>query len=114
MNYILAIKFIALVASIFLGYTLGYIFTETKYDLAKYRFFQFKAFECRKCLSFHIAWVTSTIVSLLFNDWIMVAAGILAAFILFAGLLIDEKNRTVNIHENNHKLLISKKNEDDK
>ena len=95
MNYILAIKFIALVSSVFFGYTLGYIFTETKYSLGKYKFFQFKAFQCRKCLSFHVAWVTSTLISLLFNDWTMVAVGILAAFILFAALLIDEKKKTI-------------------
>ena len=93
----LAIKFLLLVASVLIGYVLGYVFTETKYDLAKYRLFQFKAFECRKCLSFHIAWVTSTVLSLLFEDWIMLIIGVIFAFILFVGLKIDEKQKTIKI-----------------
>lgn len=93
----LAIKFLLLVASVVNGYVLGYVFTETKYDLAKYRLFQFKAFECRKCLSFHISWVTSTVLSLLFEDWIMLIIGVIFAFILFVGLKIDEKNKTIKI-----------------
>lgn len=90
-------KFILLVLSVFIGYFLGYTFTETKLRLAKYKVFQFKAFECRQCLSFHIAWVTSTIFALLFNDWKMMVLGIVFAFLLFLGLVIDEKNKTVNI-----------------
>lgn len=93
----LAIKFLLLVFSVLLGYTLGYIFTETKYRLAQLRFFQFTAFECRKCLSTHIAWVTSTFISLLFNDWVMLVIGILFAEMLFVGFYIDQKNKTVKI-----------------
>ena len=95
----LAIKFILLVISVFIGYTLGYAFTETKIRLAKWKMFQFKAFECRQCLSFHIAWVSSTIISLLFGDWIMLLIGIGFAFMLFVGLKIDQKNKTVKIED---------------
>lgn len=94
----LAIKFILLVLSVLIGYTLGYVFTETKLRLAKWKLFQFEAFQCRQCLSFHIAWVTSTIISLLFNDWMMLLVGIGFALMLFIGLKIDQKRKTVNIN----------------
>lgn len=93
----IAVKFLLLVISVFVGYILGYILTETKFRLAKYRIFQFQGFECRKCLSTHIAWVTSTFISLLFGDWIMLIIGLIFAAFLFLGLYIDEKNRTVSI-----------------
>jgi len=93
----MAFKFILLVLSIFIGYTLGYYFTEC-YKLAdKHRLFQFEAFECRQCLSFHIAWVTSTFISLLFEDWIMLVIGIIMAFIMFVGLRIDQHRKTIKI-----------------
>lgn len=96
-NMDLAIKFIILVGLTLLAYVLGYIFTETKLDLAKWRLFQFKAFECRPCLSFHICWVLTTFVSLIYMDWIMLIVGIAFAFVLFIGLNIDQKNKTINL-----------------
>lgn len=91
-----AIKFILLVSSVLLAYTLGYIFTETRFDLGKYPLFNFKAFLCRPCLTFHFSWVISTIISLLFNDWLMVFVGIVFALIMYIGLKIDENNRFIN------------------
>lgn len=93
----LTIKFVLLVLAIDFGYFLGYLFTETKFRLAKYDIFKFKAFECRKCLSFHIAWVSSTFFSLLFEDWIMLLIGLFFAGMLYLGLYIDEKQRTVTL-----------------
>lgn len=93
----LAIKFILLVISVFTGYSLGYLLTETKYRLSKFDFFNFEAFKCRQCLSFHIAWVTSTFISLLFVDWVMFTIGIFFAFILYIGLRIDVKNKTIKL-----------------
>lgn len=95
----ITIKFILLLASVFTGYFLGYLFTETKYRLAKYRVFQFKAFECRKCLSTHIAWVTSTLFATIFEDWYVFIIGLIFAAALFWGLYIDEKERTVSLDE---------------
>lgn len=95
----LAIKFLLLIFSVFIGYTLGYILTETKYRLGQYPFFQFKAFECRKCLSTHIAWVTSTFISLLFGDWLMLIMGLFFAGFLFLGLQIDQKQKTVKMED---------------
>ena len=89
----LAIKFIILVICVLVAYTLGYIFTETKYDLQRYPLFDFEAFKCRKCLSFHISWVLSTFISLLFGDFIMLVLGIIFAAFLFLGLHLDEKKR---------------------
>lgn len=93
----LAIKFLLLVFSVLFGYTMGYIFTDTKYRLNRWRLFQFQAFECRKCLSTHIAWVTSTFISLLFEDWYMLIIGLIFAGVLFLGLYKDEKNKTIKL-----------------
>lgn len=90
----LAVKFLILVLSVLTGYGLGYLFTETKYSLSKWRIFQFEAFECRPCLSFHIAWVTSTFFALLFMDFKMLLVGIAFAFILWIGLKLDQKHKT--------------------
>lgn len=94
----IAVKFILLVISVLIGYTLGYVFTETKLRLAKWKLFQFEAFQCRQCLSFHIAWVTSTIISLLFGDWMMLLVGIGFAFMLWVGLKIDQKRKTIDVN----------------
>ena len=90
---ILILKFILLLASALLGYTLGYILTETKLSISKFRIFQFKAFECRPCLSFHLAWITSTFIALSFVDWIMLVIGVAFAFALYTGLKIDQKEK---------------------
>ena len=93
----LAIKFLLLVFSILFGYFLGYFLTETKYRLARFGVFQMTVWECRKCLSTHIAWVTSTFISLLFGDWLMLIIGLIFAAALFTGLYIDEKNKTIKL-----------------
>lgn len=93
----MAIKFLLLLASVLTGYFLGYFFTETKYRLARYDVFKMKVWECRKCLSTHIAWVTSTFISLLFEDFCMLIIGLIFAGALFTGLYIDEKKRTVHL-----------------
>lgn len=93
----LAIKFLLLVFSVLFGYTMGYIFTETKWRLARFGLFQFQAFECRKCLSTHIAWVTSTFISLLLVDWVMFIIGLIFAGILFLGLYTDQKQKTIHL-----------------
>lgn len=95
----LAFKFLLLIFSVLFGYTLGWYFTES-YRLAdKHPLFRFKAFECRKCLSFHIAWVTSTFISLIFPDWIMFIIGLFFAIMLHIGLRIDEKEKTIIIED---------------
>lgn len=93
----LAIKFILLVISIFIGYTLGWYFTMEKRISDIHPLFEFQAFECRGCLSFHIAWLTSTVISLFFGDWVMLIIGIAMALIMYWGIKIDEKNKTVKI-----------------
>lgn len=95
----IAIKFMLLLMSVFTGYFLGYLLTE-KYQIAsKWDILDFEAFKCRQCLSTHIAWVTSTFIALLFNDWIMLIIGIVFALALFVGLKIDQKNKTVKISD---------------
>ena len=95
----LAIKFLLLLASVLTGYFLGYLLTETKYRLARYDVFKMKVWECRKCLSTHIAWVTSTFISLLFVDFCMLIIGLIFAGALFTGLYIDERQRTITLDE---------------
>lgn len=99
MSNILVIKFALLLSSALIGYFLGYFLTETEYRLSRYRIFQFKAFECRPCLSFHLAWIASTFVALSFADWIMLIIGVIFAFALFAGLKIDQKEKTIIIND---------------
>lgn len=93
----LAIKFIILVLCVLVGYTLGFIWTETKYRLGRYPLFQFQAFECRKCLSTHITWVLTTLASCIFSDLLMFIIGLFFASMLFTGLYIDEKNKTIKL-----------------
>ncbi len=95
----ITIKFLSLLASVFAGYFLGYLFTETKYRLARYDVFKMKVWECRKCLSTHIAWVTSTLFATIFEDWLVFIIGLIFAAALFWGLYIDEKERTVSLDE---------------
>ena len=95
----LAIKFLLLLFSVFLGYFLGYFLTETKYRLARYDVFKMAVWECRKCLSTHIAWVTSTFISLLFEDLYMLIIGLIFAGALFTGLYIDERQRTISLDD---------------
>ena len=89
----MAIKFIILVVCILIGYILGYILTETKYDLQRWELFDFKMFKCRPCLTFHINWVLTTFFSCLFNDLIMIGFGILFSLGMFILMKIDEKER---------------------
>ena len=91
----LAIKFILLVLSMFNGYVFGWYFTEKNRLADKHPLFQFEAFECRQCLSFHIAWFASTIISLLLEDWIMLLIGIVMALIMFWGLKVDQKKKRI-------------------
>lgn len=93
----LAIKFILLVLCVLIGYTLGYVLTETEYRLARYPLFQFQAFECRKCLSTHITWVLTTLTACIFYSWWMFMVGLFFAAMLFVGLYIDEKNKIIKI-----------------
>lgn len=93
----ITIKYLLLVFSVLLGYSFGWYFTEKNILADKHPLFKFKAFMCRPCLSFHIAWVTATAISLLFNDWIMVVFGIIMSLLMYWGLKIDEKNKTIKI-----------------
>lgn len=88
-------EFISLVACVIIAYITGYIFTETRYYLARYPMFRFKAFECRPCLSFHICWVLTTTISLLYHNYLMVVIGVIFSFILFFGLYNDMKKRFI-------------------
>lgn len=94
----IALKFLLLVVCVLMGYTLGFIFTEDEdFRLSKHRLFQFEAFECRQCLSFHITWVLTTLSAALFEDWYMFGVGLFFAFMLYVGLRIDQKRKTIKI-----------------
>lgn len=93
------LHFLILVGCTLVAYTLGYILTETKYALSRWSLFKFKAFTCRRCLTFHIGWVSSTAISLYLNDWVMLVCGILFALMTWLGLKIDEKRKTVKLED---------------
>lgn len=93
---ILLAKLWLLIASVIIAYVLGYYLTEV-YNISKFKLFDFEAFKCRQCLSFHIAWVLSSSFSLLLGDWVMLVIGIVFSFMLFLGLKIDQKRKTITI-----------------
>lgn len=95
----IALKFVLLIISVLTGYFLGYFFTETKYRLARYDVFKMTVWECRKCLSTHIAWVTSTLFATIFEDWLVFIIGLIFAAALFWGLYLDEKEKTVSLED---------------
>ena len=86
----ITLKFLILVGVVLIAYTLGWFLTE-RVRLASLPLFDFEAFRCRKCLSFHISWVLSTAIALLFPDFIMMGVGFVFAGFLFLGLYLDEK-----------------------
>lgn len=88
----ITLKFLILVGVVLIAYTLGWFLTE-RVRLASLPLFDFEAFRCRKCLSFHISWVLSAAIALLFPDFIMMGVGFVFAGFLFLGLYIDEKHR---------------------
>lgn len=92
----MCIKFLLLLLSVFVGYVLGYLFTETdKFDLQRWRILDFKLFKCRPCLTFHISWVLSTFLGCIFEDKTMIGIGVGFAFGLFILLKNDEKERFI-------------------
>ena len=96
---LLFFKFIILLLAVVMGYSLGYYFTEVNIISQRWPLFDFRGFSCRRCLSTHIAWVTSTAASLLLNDWIMLGICLIFAAALFVGLTLDEKSKTVSIND---------------
>ena len=93
----LAVKFLLLVLSTFVGYLGGYLFTEV-WNIGKYKIFDFEGFKCRPCLSFHITWVTATFIALLMLDARMIPVGIFFALMLWLGLKIDQRRKTVDVN----------------
>lgn len=93
----LVLKFFILVFCVFLGYFLGYLLTETKWRLSRFKVFDFEAFKCRQCLSFHLSWVSAVAFSLMFRDWVMLIVGVAFAFVLYIGLKIDQKRKTIEL-----------------
>lgn len=95
----LCIKFLILVIVVLFAYTVGYYAVDV-YDLSsKHGLFKFTAFECRPCFTFHVSWVTSTAISLLFGDFVMLFIGILFALMTYLGLKKDVENKTIKIDD---------------
>ena len=95
----LCIKFLILVFVIFLAYTVGYYVVDVWDISSRHDLFKFTAFECRPCFTFHAAWVTSTAISLLFGDFVMLFIGILFALMTYLGLKHDVENKTIKIDD---------------
>ena len=84
---------------IFLAYTVGYYVVDVWDISTKHDLFKFTAFECRPCFTFHVAWVTSTAISLLFGAFVMLFIGILFALMTYLGLPKDVENTTTKIED---------------
>ena len=82
---------------IFLAYTVGYYVVDVWDISTKHDLFKFTAFECRPCLTFHMAWVTSTDISLLFGALMMLFIGRLLALLTYIGMKKDVENKTIKI-----------------
>ena len=95
----LCIKFLILILVIFIAYTVGYYVVDVWDISSKHGLFKFTAFECRPCFTFHVAWVTSTAISLLFCDFVMLFIGILFALMTYLGLKKDVENKTIKIDD---------------
>lgn len=89
----MSVKFLLLILCVLVAYVLGYIFTETKFDLQRWELFDFQMFKCRPCLTFHIGWVLTTFTSLLFYDWWMLLWGVCFSLGMFILMKVDEYNR---------------------
>lgn len=89
----MSVKFLLLIICVLVAYVLGYIFTETKFDLQRWELFDFQMFKCRPCLTFHISWVLTTFTSLLFYDWWMLLWGVCFSLGMFILMKVDEYNR---------------------
>ena len=95
----LCIKFLILVIVVLFAYTVGYYAVDV-YDISsKHGLFKFTAFECRPCFTFHLSWVTSTAISLLFCDFVMLFIGIFFFFFFYLGLKNDVENNTIKIDD---------------
>lgn len=90
---ITTIQFILLILTTIISFILGYYLTETKYDISKYKLFNMKPFNCRKCLTFHITWVLNTILALLFNSLYMGVFGVICAIGNFVAIELDDKDK---------------------
>ena len=91
------INFLILVLIVLIGFTLGWLLTETRFRLSQWRLFQFEAFECRQCLTFHLIWVPSVAYGLWVHSWMTIAVGVIFAFCVFFGIKLDIKKKTRKI-----------------
>ena len=91
------IEFIILVGIVLVGYALGYVLTETRFRLSRWELFQFEAFTCRQCLTFHLIWVPSVAYALYEHSWQVGVVGVGFAFIVWAGLKIDQIRKTKKV-----------------
>lgn len=94
---IMALKFLILSACCALGYFGGWFLTE-KWPLSSLGGpFRFTAFECRSCLSFHLAWWPAVLVSLAMGDIVMALIGVAMALMVHWGIRIDEREKTEKV-----------------
>lgn len=76
------------------GMYLGWLFTESDYRLAdKFKWLNFKPFNCLPCLTFHLIWIMQVTVAILLNSLQYGLAGITFAFAIWFCLYIENKNK---------------------
>ena len=95
------IEFIVLVGIVLLGYTLGWLLAEKVISrlAAKAELLDFEAFTCRQCLTFHLIWVPSIAFALYEHSWQVGVVGVGFAFIVWAGLKIDQIKKTRRLED---------------
>lgn len=52
-----------------------------------------KPFNCRPCLTFHLSWITTTLMALAFNSAPIFVLGIIYSFVVFIILYLIDKNK---------------------
>ena len=93
------IQFILAIAIALLSFVAGYVLTETRYSLSRWRVFDMRPFNCRLCLSTHLTWVSETAAALAFGSVPMGAFGLACAAGVYYAIRYDTRKRTIKIED---------------
>lgn len=83
--------FILFISINILAFIAGHIFTDGIIELPKW--LDVNPFNCRKCLTTHIAWVLNTLVGLIVGSWLYVVLGVIFAGIIYWLIRNEEKDQ---------------------
>lgn len=86
-------------------YFAGFLSTLLSFTLGEYlplvlpyknRVFSRKPFNCSPCTTFHLQWLISALIALIFNAWGILVIGIITAFILFFIVRYRDNNKVID------------------